>query len=316
MMPSATVDATVETLQLLGEPTRMRLLALLARQELSVAEMTAILDLPQSRISTHLGRLREAGVVRDRKAGASTYYALNDGAMPAGARKVWALLEAELDDDLLARDRERCDALLGARRQAAAWPDAVAGEMERHYSPGRTWESLARGLVGLVRLGDVLDGGAGDGTVAQLLAPRARSWVCVDRSERLVQAARRRLARQANAICQVGDLHRLPFGDASFDQVLLFHVLASVDDPPVVLAEAARVLRPGGALVVLTLREHDRLDVTAAYHHVHPGFAPAALRRLLARAGMQVQTCDVVSRERREPHFEVVAAFAAKRGGS
>src|SRR4029079_12823562 len=130
------------------------------------------------------------------------------------------------------------------------WPDRIAGEMERHYSPGRTWEALARGLIGLADLGDVLDAGAGDGATAQLLAPRARSITCVDVSEKLVDAARVRLAGHANARCEVADLHDLPFANASFDQVLLLNVLPSLKHPGAALAELARALRPGGRLAL------------------------------------------------------------------
>ena len=176
------VGTTVDTLQLFGEPSRVRLLALLAKDELTVAELVAATGLVQSRVSTHLGKLREAGVVRDRKEGASTYYALANGAMPRAARTVWSAIESSIDDAQLVEDRERVVRVLKARETRGAWPDAVAGEMERHYSPGRTWESLARGLLALSRFGDVVDVGCGDGAVAQLVAPRAKSVTCVDRN--------------------------------------------------------------------------------------------------------------------------------------
>src|SRR5207244_7858172 len=113
--------------------------------------------------STHLGKLREAGVLRDRRSGPSTVYSLNDGSMPAEARRVWALLEGEVADAVLEADGARADALVRARECAGAWPDAVAGQMERHYSPGRTWEATARAFLGLIELGDVLDAGSGAG---------------------------------------------------------------------------------------------------------------------------------------------------------
>lgn len=306
----SSLEATSDLLHLFADPTRVRLVALLARQGLTVAELTAITDLPQSRVSTHLGKLREAGVLRDRRNGASTLYTLNDDAMPAEARKVWSLLEGEVADAVLEADRRRCDALVRARDRRGAWPDALAGQMERHYSPGRTWEATARAFVGLVRLGDVLDAGAGDGTIAQLLAPRARSLTCVDRSEKMVAAARDRLAELGNVRVLLGDLEALPTDGASFDQVLLLNVLTSVEAPARALAEAARVLRAGGDLVLVTLEAHRHADVTASYGHVHTGFRPAALRAMLHRVGLEVTRCEVTSRERREPHFNVVTAFA------
>src|SRR5579883_3168874 len=194
-----TLDAAVDVLQLIGEPTRARLMALLAHFELTVAEIVSVTRLAQSSVSTHLGKLREAGLVRDRKAGASTFYSLSDGAMPGPARKVWQLVRGEVRDGVLEEDRERGDRVVRGRDRDGAWPDVAAGAMERHWSPGRTWESLARGLAGVARLGDVVDIGAGDGTVAQLLAARARSWTCVDKNERMLSAARERLAPVAHA---------------------------------------------------------------------------------------------------------------------
>ena len=308
------LDATLDLLHLFGDPTRVRLMALLARQPLTVAELTSITQLAQSRISTHLGKLREAGVLRDQRNGTSTLYALNDAAMPEKARRVWGLLEAELGDGLLAADRARCEALVAARARKAPWADAVAGQMERHYSPGRTWEATARAFLGFTSLGDVLDGGSGDGTVAQLLAPRAQTVTCLDASPRVLAAARTRLAGAPNVGFALGDLHAVPAVDASFDHVLLFNVLAHVAAPARVLAETARVLRPGGNLVAVTLAAHDHPDVTAPFGHVHAGFAPALLRRLCTRAGLTVDYCDVTSRERREPHFSVITLFARKPG--
>lgn len=307
----ASVDSTVELLQVFSDPTRVRLLSLLSDDELSVAELTSITELPQSRVSTHLGRLREAGMLRDRKVGVSTYYAINEGAMPDPARRVWSLVRAQLDDALLESDRHRRDRL---RREAGAtsWPDSIAGEMERHYSPGRTWEATVHGLLGLVRAGDVVDIGAGDGAISQLLAPRAKSVTCVDQSERLVAAARKRLAKHANAHVVCSDMHALGLESESFDQALMLNVLTYARDPAAALTEMARVLRPGGAAIVVTLARHSHTDATASYGHLNAGFTPSRLARMLEAAGLNVSTCAVTSRERRKPYFEVITACAEK----
>jgi len=306
------LDAGLDLLHLFGDPTRVRLVALLARHGLTVAELTSVTDLPQSRVSTHLGKLRDAGVLHDRRNGASTVYALNDGSMPAQARRLWTLLQEEVDDAVLEADRARADALVQARERPGGWPDAVAGQMERHYSPGRTWEATARAFLGLVQLGDVLDVGSGDGTIAQLLAPRARTITCLDKSERMLAAARARLAGLPNVRFARGDLHAIPAPDASFDHVLLFNVLTHAAAPARALGEVGRVLRRGGAVTLVTLESHRHADVTAAYGHVHAGFAPAALRRMLVRSGLQVERCEVTSRERRAPNLNVITAFATK----
>ena len=309
-MPS--LGATSDLLGLLAEPSRVRLLALLAEQELTVGELCAATELGQSRVSTHLGKLREAGLLRDRRAGGSTFYRMANGEMPDAARKLWSVVAADLDDAQLASDRRRCAGVLRTRATTGRWPDSVAGEMERHYSPGRTWEALARGLIGLIELGDVLDAGAGDGATAQLIAPRARSVTCVDVSETLIDAARVRLAGHPNAKAEVADLVELPFADASFDQVLALNVLTHLRAPARALGELARVLRPGGRLVLVTLAAHEHLDVTSSYGHVHAGFRPAEVRRLVERTDLAVEQCALTSRERRAPYFQVVTLFASK----
>jgi len=294
---------------LFADPTRVRLLALLAEEELSVAELTQVLQLAQSRVSTHLGKLRDAGLVATRREGASTYHRLH-AAMPARARGLWELVREPLDDAQLEADRRRCAALVRARERG--WPDAVAGRMERHYSPGRTWEATARGFLGLTRFGDVLDAGSGDGTLAELIAPRARSVTCLDRSDKVLEAARRRLAGMDNVEVVKGDLHELPFDDASFDTVMLFNVLTFARRPDAVVAEAARALRPGGQLAIVTLATHTHEDVTSAYGHVVGGFDAATLSGYLEAAGLSVDQCAITSRERRKPHFDVISAFGTK----
>ena len=307
-----TIASAVDLLRLFGDSTRLRLASLLEKNELTVAELTQITQLPQSRVSTHLGKLRDAGVLRDRREGALAYYVMNGGSMPASVHKLWTLLGRELSEPLLRSDEERCQAVLRARQGGASWPETVAGQMERHYSPGRTWEATAIGLLGLIHLGDVLDAGSGDGALAALLAPRSRRVTCLDISPRVLQACRKRLQGLANVEFVLGDIHALRFADASFDQVLLLNLLTYATDPARALAEAARVLRPGGDLVVTTLATHEHGEVTAGYGHVRAGFRPQALRDWLTEAGLDVDRCEVTSREKRRPNFGVVSAFSRK----
>jgi SAM-dependent methyltransferase/DNA-binding transcriptional ArsR family regulator len=312
MCAVSTLASAVTTLALFAEPTRVRLMALLEEEELTVAELVTITELAQSSVSTHLGKLRDAGLLRDRRLGASTLYALNDGTMPESAKQVWCLVKSATQDTVLDSDKSRCLDVLKARSRPHAWPDAAAGQMERHYSPGRTWEATARGLFGLMRLGDVLDAGSGDGAIAQLLAPRAKSVTCLDRNEKMVEAARARLAKAKNVTVCLGDVHELPFENGAFDHVLLFNILTQATTPGRVLSEAARVLREAGNLAIVTLALHDHAEVSANYRDVHSGFSTLQLRRMLQKAGLAIDACDITCRERRSPHFEVITAFANK----
>ena len=310
------LDTTAELMQLFADPTRLRLLALVGREPHTVAELTGITELAQSRVSTHLGKLKDAGLVRARPCGASAFYGLNEGAMPPRARKLWALLESDIDDGVLTEDRRRSEALIKARSGGASWPDTVAGQLERHYSPGRTWEATARGLLAFVELGDVLDVGSGDGAIAELLGPRVRSITCLDKSERMIAEAKRRLRRTSHVRYAVADMHALPWSEPSFDEVLLFNSLAYSEAPERALGEAVRVLRPGGRLAVVALKAHTHGQITEPYGHANTGFEPAALRRMLRAAGAEVSLTAVTSREPRKPHFEVITAFAKKPAGA
>ena len=298
-----------ETLSLLGDESRIRLCVLLKQREMSVSELVRVTGLAQSRVSSHLSRLREAGFVRDRRAGQSAFYAL---AWPALPRAAQAVIDDAVgsSDATLAADKKRLVQL--DEEGAGALPASFAGEMERHYSPGRTWQSLAVGLGALLELGDVLDVGSGDGAAASYLARGCASLTCVDTSARMIAAAKQRLAEHAHVRAEVADVHDLPFRAASFDAVLLFHTLTYVERPPRAVAECARVLRPGGRLVILSLDAHEHTKITAPYGERHAGFSPRALRSLLTRAGLEAFTSAVASREAKKPHFNVVLAVARK----
>ena len=301
----------VGALNLLGDESRLRLCALLRERELSVTDLVRVTGISQSRVSTHLARLREGGFVRDRREGQHAFYALALDTLPGAARVI--LDEAiAAADPTLDGDQRRLAELEAERR--GALPESFIGEMERHYSPGRTWQSLAAGYAALVRLGDVLDVGSGDGAAVNSLASGCRSLTCVDASPRMVDAARERLAAYPGVRALVADAGALPFEGDSFDTVLVFHTLTYAEQPSRVLAECARVLRPGGRLVLLSLDQHKQREVTAPFGERHAGFSPASLRALLSDAGLRVASTEVVCRESKKPHFQVVLAIAEQPG--
>ena len=298
-------------LRLLADATRVRLLALLEREELTVAELAAILHLAQPRVSTHLAKLKEAGLVRDRRAGVSAYYRANAEFDPR-MQGLLAALRESIDDAILRADAARLPTVLAQRAGEAGWADTVAGDMERHYSPGRTWETLARALLQLLETGDVLDIASGDGVTAELLAPHAHSVTCVDSSLRVVEAARQRLASFTNVQVMQGDMHALDIADGSFDLVLLLHALTYSTQPEKVFSEAARVLRPGGRVLAATLGQHDHPAAVEPFDHRNLGFSTQVLEQLAVDAGFAVVSATSISRERRAPHFEVLSLVARK----
>jgi ubiquinone/menaquinone biosynthesis C-methylase UbiE/DNA-binding transcriptional ArsR family regulator len=312
--PQAVMDLQGAThhFRLLADTTRLRLLLLLDREELSVAELAGITQLAQPRVSTHLAKLKDAGLVSDRRDGVFVYYRIASAVTDPGLAELWQLLRQSTDDPLIQQDVERIGHVLKNRSGAETWADSVAGDMERHYSPGRTWEATARGLVHLLEPGDMLDVASGDGVLGELLAPVARSIVCLDISERVAEAGHRRLKPFRNVRFEVGDMHALPMGEASFDTVFLLHALTYTREPATVFAEAARVLRPGGKLLAVTLQRHQHEKAVEPYNHLNLGFTTRQLEQFAAEAGLRVQACTVSATEKRAPNFSVLSLAAVK----
>ena len=306
------LDGWSTRLKVFADATRVRLLTLLEREELTVAELSAITRLAQPRVSTHLAKLKEAGLVRDRRAGVSAYYRFDEAALDSAQRALWQSICAGSDDPLLRQDAERVPAVLATRAADQNWADSVAGDMERHYSPGRTWEALARSALPLLAPGDVLDIASGDGVLAELLAPHSHRYVCVDTSPRVVAAAAARLRRFPNVEVRAGDMHALPFAEGSFDLVVLMHALTYAAKPAQAVAEAARVLKRGGRLLLSSLAKHEHRAVVEAYSHVNLGFGEKELRRFVDKAGLKVVNSETVTREKRPPHFEVISLIGSK----
>ena len=310
-MPLSIVQST-ELCRLLADTSRLRLLLLLEVHDLSVAELTQITGLAQSRVSTHLAKLRRAGLVADRREGAASIYSAGELTIDHPARVLWEQLRQGIDDAQQALDHSKAQEVIAARKAGKTWAETVAGRMESHYSPGRTWEATARALIGLLELGDVLDLASGDGVLAELIADHARSVHCVDISPTVLQAAQKRLARRPTVKFVQADMHALPLPDSSFDHVFAMHALSYTNNGAAVLAESARLLRPGGRLIISALARHQHEAVRSAYDHANLGINVQELETALGKAGLQVQDCRIRSREQRPPYFEVIAALATK----
>lgn len=298
--------------KLLSDSTRLRLLMLVDREELSVAELAAIMQLAQPRVSTHLAKLKEAGLVKDRREGVFVYYRMAGKIADSSLAALWKLLRTNTSDPLIQQDADRTGQVLNTRSGRSNWADSVAGDMERHYSPGRTWEATTRAIVQLLDLGEVLDVASGDGVLAELLAPRSHNIKCLDISQRVVDAGKKRLRNYANVSFELGDMHDLPVANASFDTVLLMHALTYTNRPETVFSEAARVLRPGGQLLAVTLQKHRHKNSVTAYDHLNLGFTEAELRKLCIGAGLDPLNIQLSAIEKRSPNFEVLTLLAGK----
>ncbi len=305
-----TLKQSTELCSLLADASRQRLLLLLEAHALSATELTEITGLAQSRVSTHLSRLKTAGLVQAEKSEGAALYSVRRLDGPAAG--LWASLRAQLDDAHANADLERAEQVLRARSKGQTWAESVAGRMERHYSPGRTWEATAHALISVVQLGKVLDIASGDGVFAELIAPRCRQLTCLDSSDTVLTAARRRLLGHSNIEFQQGDMHALPFASGSFEAAFALHTLAYSSEPATVLAEAHRVLKPKGTLIVAALAEHPHVETVRAFDHRNTGLSAQTLARLLKKVGFEVSSCAVTSRETRPPYFEVITAVAQR----
>ncbi len=306
------LEDSTQLCRLFADGTRLRLLLLLEEQSLSVAELTRVTELAQSRVSTHLGKLRDAGLVSDHRSGTSVLYELNLSNASDSTREFWLTLRQHLDESELERDRERMREILRQRDNARSWADSVAGRMKSQYSPGRTWEATTRAIMQLLQLGDVLDIASGDGLLAELLSGHCRKVTCIDISEAVVRAGRRQLAQRDNVDFHQGDMHALPFSDASFDTIFLMHALTYTNQPAVVISEAARVLRKGGKLVLSTLSQHEHHATVADYDHINLGYQIEELSELLSNSGLKVIEANANLRENRPPYFEVITMLAQR----
>ncbi len=285
-------------MELLADPTRLRLLRTLERQELSVLELCEVLALPQSTVSRHLKALSGAGWVGARRRGTQSLYAWAPAPPPA-ARRLWAVARAETEGwPPAAQDARRLEAVLsqrdGSRRFFAGASGAWDALRTRVYGRGFGTEAL----LSLLPPGwTVADLGCGTGALAAELSPRVRKVVAVDRSAAMLQAARRRTARLGNVELHEADLSALPLAARSCDAALLVLVLAYLDDPDPVLREARRILRPGGRLVVLDAAAHADEELRRRMGQVHPGFEPEPLAARLRAAGLGGVTARVLPPE-------------------
>jgi ubiquinone/menaquinone biosynthesis C-methylase UbiE len=307
------VPSLLKSLKLIADPTRVRLLRLLREQQLSVAELQEILAMGQSRISTQLSQLKAAGLVEDRRAGKKILY----GAAAAPALEpLWRLI-ADAAGELPETARDQAALTLALRKRsdlARTYFDQLAGKFGRTYVPGRSWKALAEALLKLMEPRVIADLGAGEGTLSQLMAQRAKHVIAVDNSPKMVEFGAQ-LARDhgvKNLEYRLGDLEAPPLDDASVDLALFSQALHHALKPVQAVAEAARILRPGGHVVVLDLLKHDFEQARELYADVWLGFSEVDLESFLTQAGFHDVTTAVVDRESEPPHFQTLLGLGRK----
>lgn len=277
--------AILDQLAVLSDATRVRVLSVLEAHELTVSELCDVLRLPQSTVSRHLKTLADGGWVTSRREATSRLYTVNGEALPASARGLWQVVRDQLAAAPgAAADARRLARVLEARRATSqAFFSQAAGQWGRLRAELFGAAAPAKALLGLLEPEWVVaDLGCGAGHVASLVAPFVSRVIGVDASAEMLAAAEDLVP--ANVELRQGTLEALPIGDAEVDLVLLVLVLHHVPDPARALAEAARILTPGGRLVVVDMQPHDREDYRQSMGHVWLGFGEPHILRLLQGA--------------------------------
>lgn len=309
------MPSILKTLRLAADPNRLRILLLLEREELSVAELQEILGLGQSTISTQLAQLKAEELVADRRTGKNVLYRLSEGRV-AGLMDVLRAAAAEIPESAL--DGQALALALARRRdRMRAYFDELAGKFGRHYVPGRSWKGLAEMVIKLLPPLVIADLGAGEGTIAQMLAQRAERVIAVDSSAKMVEFGADLARRHGlqNMEYRLGDLEQLPIETGTVDVAFFSQSLHHAPHPDRAVAEAFRILRPGGRVAVLDLVRHHFEEARELYADLWLGFSEVELAGMLGKAGFQRCETSVVHREEQAPNLRTVLAVGDKPGG-
>jgi ubiquinone/menaquinone biosynthesis C-methylase UbiE/DNA-binding HxlR family transcriptional regulator len=304
----------VKILRVVADPNRLRILLLLKAEELSVAELQEILVMGQSTISTHLSQLKQAGLVEDRRIGKNSLYRLTT---TSGGGDILDKLLAEAGREIpeAAHDHTTARRVVKKRQdKMRAFFDSVAGRLGKDYVPGKSWKSLAEALLRLMPPMVIADLGAGDGSFSLLLAQSAARVLAVDSSAKMIEFARDQARRHhvKNIDYRLGDMEELPIDDEIVDLVFFSQSLHHALHPQHAIAEAARILKPGGRIAILDLAKHRFEEAREMYADEWLGFSEAELESMLQGAGFAKIQTSVVQKESEPPHFQTMLAVAHK----
>jgi len=309
------VKASWDTLKVLSDPTRVRLLALLLNEELSVAELQEILGMAQSRISSQLALLRQANLVTDRRDGRKAFYSLRAQLDSNQRLLIGTACAAVAELPELTEDRANLERILNRRReQSESYFNLIAGKLGKNYCPGRSWEAIGHLALRLTPAITIADLGAGEGLISQLLARRAAHVWCIDNSPRMVEVGTELAAKNnlSNLVYKLGDIESVPLPDSSVDLAILSQALHHAQHPQKAIDEAHRILRPSGQVLILDLKSHTFEKARELYADVWLGFKENTLHGFLKKAGFEQVEVTAVSREPNEPHFETLLASGVK----
>ncbi|MES2657889.1 MAG: metalloregulator ArsR/SmtB family transcription factor [Verrucomicrobiota bacterium] len=300
----------LKSLKLLSDPTRLRILMLVENEELSVAELQEVLGMGQSRISTQLSQLKAEGLVSDERSGKNNIYTCTaDPDLMEVARLAAAEVAEVADDESALRH------LLRKRKDTSrAYFDELAGRFGKDYVPGRSWKALAEALIKILNYKVVADLGAGEGTLAQLLAQRAEKVIAVDLSPKMVEFGQDLATRNGltNLEYRIGDIEEPPIEDGSLDLALLSQALHHAEHPQRAIDSAFRILKPGGRLIVLDLLQHHFEEARELYADRWLGFSESDLAGMLEKSGFtQIETI-VADRETAAPKFQTLLGIGVR----
>jgi len=309
------MSSTLKSLRALADPTRLRIIALLERDELSVNELQEITRMGQSRISTHLGLLQDAGLLQSRREGKRTFYKWREDADAVAREFIQLAVRGAKETGEQTADRLNLKRILARRNeQAQVYFSRIAGRFDRVYGPGRSWQAFGHLLLRILPPLIVVDLGSGEGLLSELLARRCKKVIAVDNSERIVAfgAAKAKKNGLKNLEFRLGDLENPPVEPQSVDLVILSQALHHAAVPANAIGSAFKMLRSGGQIMILDLLQHNFEQARELYGDRCLGFAESDLHRWLEGAGFKKIEINVVAREEQPPHFQTVLAGAQK----
>ena len=309
------MSSVLKSLRSLADPTRLRIIALLERDELSVNELQQITRMGQSRISTHLGQLQDAGLIQSRREGKRTFYKLNQSADALARESIQLATRGAREMPEYAADQVNLKRIVARRQeQAQLYFDQIAGRFDRSYGPGRSWQAFGQMLLRIIPALTIADLGAGEGLLSELLARRGKKVIAVDNSEKIVAFGAKKAKKNGlkNLEFRLGDLEEPPIDPQSVDLVILSQALHHARNPARAIAATHRILRVGGQVMILDLLQHNFEQAHQLYGDTWLGFAESDLHHWLEAAGFKKIEISVVAREEQPPNFQTILAAGEK----